>query len=507
MTPERWEQIKQLFHASLEHEPARRPAFLAQACADDGPLRHEVESLLASHEQAGSFIETPASDVATELLAGGQTGLRAGQKIGHYTITSLLGAGGMGEVYLAKDIKLARQVAVKILNEKFSRDESNLQRFIREAKAASALNHPNILVIHEIGESDDSHYIVSEFIEGKTLREILKEKPLKLSEVLDISIPIADALCTAHSSNIIHRDIKPENIMVRPDGVVKVLDFGLAKLVEQQNRSIFGSEESTVQQSQTAHGVILGTVRYMSPEQAGGKRVDARTDIFSFGILLYEMVTGQQPFTGETVSHTIVAILEKEPPPVSQFVSSYPAEIERIIKNCLAKKADVRYSAAKSLLDDLKELKEELTFQLKLERSSAPNKRAEAERQIKAVTVAETEAQNSIAILPFANMSNEAENEYFCDGLAEELLNALAKIEALKVAARTSAFSFKNKNVEISEIGKTLNVKTILEGSVRRSGNRLRITVQLVNAADGYHLWSERYDREMRDIFDVQDEI
>jgi serine/threonine-protein kinase len=267
-------------------------------------------------------------------------------------------------------------------------------------------------------------------------------------------------------------------------------------------------EESIPQQSQTDKGVILGTVSYMSPEQARGKRVDARTDIFSFGILLYEMLTGEQPFTGETGNHTIVAILEKEPPPVSQFINSYPSEIERIIKKCLAKKADERYSAAKSLLDDLKELREELAFQSKLERSSAPNKRAEAERQIiRAATTAENEKRNSIAVLPFTNVSAEAENEYFCDGLAEELLNTLAKIEDLKVAARTSAFSFKNKNVEISEIGKTLNVKTVLEGSVRKSGNRLRISVQLVNAADGYHLWSERYDRQMRDIFDVQDEI
>lgn len=503
-----WQKVKGIFDSALRRRPEERRRFVLEACGGDKSLLAEVESLLSSFDNADSFLETPAIAKFADVIEIQASKLEAGKRLGHYEIIEQLGAGGMGEVYLAKDTKLDRKVAIKILNEEFSRQESNLTRFIREAKAASSLNHPNILVVHEIGEYEKTNYIVSEFINGKTLRQVLKEKHLKLSEVLDISIPIVDALCTAHSSNIIHRDIKPENIMVRPDGVVKILDFGLAKLVEERNRSNFGLEESTLLQNQTAKGLILGTVRYMSPEQASGKPVDARTDIFSFGIVLYEMLTGQQPFTGETVYHTIVAILEKEPPPVSQFTNRYPPELERIIKKCLAKKADNRYSVAKSLLDDLKEVKDELAFQSKLERSSPPNKRAEAERGItKAATIAGIEAQKSIAILPFANMSNEAENEYFCDGLAEELLNALAKIEDLKVAARTSAFSFKNKNVEISQIGKTLNVKTVLEGSVRKSGNRLRISVQLVSATDGYHLWSETYDREMKDIFDVQDEI
>jgi serine/threonine-protein kinase len=453
-------------------------------------------------------METPAVARVADVIETNTKKLETGKCFGHYEIINQIGAGGMGEVYLAKDKKLDRNVAVKILNEEFSQDASNLNRFIREAKATSRLNHPNILVVHEIGQQENTNYIVSEFINGKTLREVIKEKRLKLSEVLDISIPIADALCTAHSSNIIHRDIKPENIMVRPDGVVKVLDFGLAKVVQQKDRSNFGLEESTVQLSHTAKDVIMGTVSYMSPEQARAQRVDARTDIFSFGIMLYEMLTGQQPFTGETFSHTIVAILEKEPPPLSQFISSFPPEIERIIKNCLAKKADKRYSMAKSLLDDLKDLKEELAFQSKLERRSASNKKTETETQfIRAAITAKTEKRNSIAVLPFTNISAEAENEYFCDGLAEELLNALAKIDDLKVAARTSAFSFKNKNTEVSQIGKTLNVSTILEGSVRKSGNRIRISLQLINVADGYHLWSERYDREMKEIFDVQDEI
>jgi serine/threonine-protein kinase len=508
MSDTNWYKVREIFDLALRRQPDERRRFLNEVCGDDETLLTEVESLLSSHDSAESFMETPAVARVADVIETNTKKLETGKCFGHYEIINQIGAGGMGEVYLAKDKKLDRNVAVKILNEEFSQDASNLNRFIREAKATSRLNHPNILVVHEIGQQENTNYIVSEFINGKTLREVIKEKRLKLSEVLDISIPIADALCTAHSSNIIHRDIKPENIMVRPDGVVKVLDFGLAKVVQQKDRSNFGLEESTVQLSHTAKDVIMGTVSYMSPEQARAQRVDARTDIFSFGIMLYEMLTGQQPFTGETFSHTIVAILEKEPPPLSQFISSFPPEIERIIKNCLAKKADKRYSMAKSLLDDLKDLKEELAFQSKLERRSASNKKTETETQfIRAAITAKTEKRNSIAVLPFTNISAEAENEYFCDGLAEELLNALAKIDDLKVAARTSAFSFKNKNTEVSQIGKTLNVSTILEGSVRKSGHRIRISLQLINVADGYHLWSERYDREMKEIFDVQDEI
>ena len=508
MVDEKWQRVREVFDSALRRRPEERRDFTRRACGDDKLLLAEVESLLSSLDSAESFMETPAVAEVAGMIEARTRRLERGQNLGHYEIIEQIGAGGMGEVYLARDKKLDRQVAVKILNENLSSDNASLQRFIREAKAASALNHPNILVIHEIGGPPNAHFIVSEHIEGKTLREILKERSLELSEILDVAAQIAGALVAAHDANLVHRDIKPENIMIRPDGVVKVLDFGLAKLVEQKIKSVLSLEDSTMRQNPTAKGVILGTVAYMSPEQARGERVDARTDIFSFGSLLYEMLTKEQPFTGETTNHTVVAILEKEPPPLSQFSKSYTPEIERIVETCLAKKADERYRAAKVLLDDLKELKEELAFQAKLERSSAPSKRGEAEAQIiRAATTAETEKCNSIAVLPFTNISAEAENEYFCDGLAEELLNALAKIEDLRVAARTSAFSFKNKNVEIGEIGRILNVKTVLEGSVRKSGNRLRISAQLVNTADGYHLWSERYDREMRDIFDVQDEI
>ena len=506
MADDNWERVREIFHSALSCQPEERQKFVNEACGKDERLRAEVESLLSSHDIADGFMETPAVANLAKVI-GAEEKLEAGKRFGHYEIIKHIGAGGMGQVYLAKDKKLDRRVAIKILNEEFSQDESTLQRFVSEAKAASALNHPNILTIYEFGEAEDVRFIVTEYIEGNTLREIIRESRPSLVEILDISIQITGALSAAHRAHLVHRDIKPENIMIRPDGYVKVLDFGLAKLVEQKNRSMLGLEEPTVRYNLTAQGLIVGTVNYMSPEQARGKRVDARTDIFSFGILLYEIVTGKQPFLGETINHTIVAILEKEPPSLSEFIDTYPPELERIIKKCLAKNPDERYSGADKLLDEVKELKEELTFQSKLERSSLPKKQAEAETQFASVAITKAEAKNSIAILPFSNISNESENEYFCDGLAEELLNALAKIEDLKVAARTSAFSFKNKNVEISEIAKSLNVKTVLEGSVRRSGNRLRISVQLVNATDGYHLWSERYDREMRDIFDVQDEI
>jgi eukaryotic-like serine/threonine-protein kinase len=431
--------------------------------------------------------------------------LSSGAQLGHYEIRSQLGAGGMGEVFLAEDSRLDRRVALKILRGDLANDAGRMRRFVQEAKSASALNHPNILTIYEIGEINRTHFIATEYIEGETLRERIRRESLTLREALDIALQVAAALNAAHSEGIIHRDIKPENVMIREDGYVKVLDFGLAKLVDQTAPD---ADAETLMQVQTQPGMIMGTVAYMSPEQARGQLVDMRTDIFSLGVVMYEMVCGRQPFTGETVSHTIVAILEKEPPPLERYGKEVPAEIERIIEKALAKKASARYRSVKYLVEDLKTLRKRLEFEDELERNSSPGIKTVAQTQIiRAASTTDIETQNSIAVMPFTNMSAEAENEYFCDGLAEELLNALAKIEDLKVAARTSAFSFKGKNVEVSQIGKTLNVKSILEGSVRKSGGRVRIMVQLVNAANGYYLWSERYDREMKDIFDVQDEI
>ncbi len=330
-----------------------------------------VEKLLASSDEAESFMESPAAEAVAGLIIEPKN-LAAGVTFGHYEIIKQIGAGGMGEVYLAKDTKLDRQVAVKILNEKFAAHESNLNRFIQEAKAASALNHPNILVIHEIGETENSNYIVSEYIEGETLRENFKKSQSKLSEVLDIAIQITNALCTAHAANIVHRDIKPENIMIRPDGFVKILDFGLAKLVEQKAA---GVDASTVKQNQTAKGMILGTVNYMSPEQAKGEKVDARTDIFSFGVVIYEMIAGRTPFAGDSMSETFANLINSEPPPLTRFSSNAPDELQRIVAKTLRKKRDERYQTMKDLLPDLKNLRENLAFDERLEKSHSPNEK------------------------------------------------------------------------------------------------------------------------------------
>ena len=433
--------------------------------------------------------------------------LKSGQQTGRYKILSLLGTGGMGEVFLAEDTRLGRKVCLKILPESVASDKDRLLRFEREAQTASALNHPNIITIHEIGELEDRMFIATEFIDGETLGKKIEKNELSVYESVKIAEQVAAALSVAHQAYIIHRDIKPENIMIRRDGIVKVLDFGLAKLIEKKVVNSDAEAETSVL-VRTKTGVIMGTVSYMSPEQARGKETDARTDIFSLGIVLYEILTGHLPFAGETISDKIAAILMTEPKKPRLLNPKIPFELEQAVLKTLCKDCDERYQTVEDLLTDLQSLKKRLEFEAEPKLTNSANKWSEVNTQVlelKATVQAKT--HNSIAVLPFSNISADAENEYFCDGLAEELLNALSKIGELKVVARTSAFSFKGKSTDINEIGKTLNVATILEGSVRKSGNYLRITAQLIDASNGYHLWSERYDREMKDIFDLQDEI
>src|SRR5215470_6434565 len=309
MTPERWQQIDQLFKAALACEPAQRAEFFAAKCKGDEPLRREVESLLSSLEDADGFIETPAGDVAAELLGTHRSTYEPGQEIQNYRIARQLGSGGMAEVYLAEDIRLNRQVALKLLPPHFTVNRDRVSRFEREARAASALNHPNIVTIYEIGKSKTAHFIATEFVDGKTLRQLITEKPFTLNETLNVSMQVADALSGAHAAGIVHRDIKPENIMIRNDGYVKILDFGLAKLTEQQT---IDADLETPTLLQSNPGLVMGTVQYMSPEQARGKRVDGRADIWSLGIVLYELLSGRVPFNGETPSHVMVALMEDE---------------------------------------------------------------------------------------------------------------------------------------------------------------------------------------------------
>jgi serine/threonine protein kinase/Tol biopolymer transport system component len=368
MTPERWQQIDALLEAVLERAPAERATFLAQACGGDEELRCEVESLLIASEQAQSFIEAPPA-AAAGLLAAAHVSTLAGRTLGHYQLRSLLGVGGMGEVYLAHDSQLRRQVALKLLPGEFTRDRERIQRFKQEARAVSSLNHPNIVTVYEIGQSEGLHFIATEFIDGQTLRQRTSAAPLNLSEALEIASQTAQALTAAHEAGIVHRDIKPENIMLRRDGFVKVLDFGLAKLLapfRAEATTISDNRPSAEKQLSTDPGKVVGTPRYMSPEQICAQPVDARSDIFSLGVVLYEMIAGRAPFEGATPSEVIAAILHVEPLPLARFTPAVPPELERIVKKALRKERDERYQVVKELLLDLKSCKEELAFEARL---------------------------------------------------------------------------------------------------------------------------------------------
>src|SRR5258705_7096045 len=490
--------------------------------------------------------------------------------LAHYRIVSKLGAGGMGEVYLAQDTKLERNVAIKFLNEEFSKDADKLNRFIREAKAASALNHPNILTVYEIGETDHTNYIVTELIDGKTLRAHLANKEsLQLNQILKISIQVCEALTAAHQSGIIHRDIKPENIMLRSDGYAKVLDFGLAKLSEPRAVATgsAGSEDATRVQVNTSPGVVMGTVSYMSPEQARGKPTDARTDIWSLGVVLYEMLSGKEPFTGETVNHIIVSILEKEALPVGNV----PAELQRIIRKSLTKDMEMRYQSTRDLLIDLKNLQRDLDIKGELERSIVPNREQDAEsgkeNETRAYTqksveetregqgakatqnvttsssleYAVTQAKShklvsafagllllgvisafayfafftkggskqieSIAVMPFVNQSGNADSDYLSDGIAESLIYRLSQLSNLKVSPRSSVFRYKGKDIDAEKVGSELGVDAVMSGRIIQRGDNLTISVDLVDVRNNKSLWGEQYERKMADLLATQREI
>jgi serine/threonine protein kinase/Tfp pilus assembly protein PilF len=410
--------------------------------------------------------------------------LTSGMRLGPYEILSALGAGGMGEVYRARDTRLERDVAIKVLPGRISQDAQALARFQREVKAIAALPHANILNIYDVGSDQGWTYAVTELLEGQTLGSCLKQSALDWRRALAIASAVAEGLAAAHTKGVIHRDIKPENIFLTSSGHVKILDFGLARL--EKKGSVQPQDVTSTFMLETQPGALLGTVSYMSPEQIRGQPADARSDVFAFGCMLFEMVVGRRPFLRETNADTMAAILHDPAPALSASGRERPAEIDRIIARCLQKNPADRFPSARELAAALKAISQDAAAEGTRGQSSAPA---------------------SVAVLPFVNMSSDKENEYFSDGLAEELINALTKVEGLHVAARTSAFSFKGKNEDVRRIGEQLNVQTVLEGSVRKSGNRLRIAAQLVKVADGYQLWSETYNRQLEDIFEIQDEI
>src|SRR6266700_83380 len=368
MTPARFQTVEEIFHAALDHEPDQVGAFLDTACEGDEVLRRKVEALLASHQRAGSFIETTVAGIATRIIENEQADLLVGQTIGHYKISKRIGSGGMGEVYLATDIIAGREAALKLLPTRFTSDAERLKRFQHEERALVGLNHPNILTVYEIGEDHYTHYIASELIEGETLRQRLMRGRIEVGEAVDVAIQVASALAAAHETCVVHRDIKPENIMLRRDGYVKVLDFGIAKLAESAFAKATADGAGSMTLVETNLGSILGTVRYMSPEQACGGQVDKGTDIWNLGVVLYEMVTGHAPFTGDTPGEAMSSILEMDPPPLTKFLAHTPAELQQIISKTLRKNREERYHSAHELLEALKYLRHKLEVEAELQR-------------------------------------------------------------------------------------------------------------------------------------------
>jgi len=532
MKNERWQQVEQLYHAALEKHVDERARFLDEACAGDETLRREVESLLSYETEAKSFIESPALELAAKMVAHQQsTTTRLGQMINQYKVTSRIGAGGMGEVYLAEDTRLKRKVALKFLPLVLTQDKTHLRRFEQEARAVAALSHPNVCIIHEVIATEEGrHCIVMEYIEGKTLRERSQSSPLSINEAVDIAVQIASALSSAHASGVVHRDIKPENVMIRRDGYVKVLDFGLAKLTKPD--VVDSKHETLAIDVNTSPGVMMGTVSYMSPEQARGLKVDARSDIWSLGVLVYEMITGFKPFDGPTVTDIIISIVQREPDPLSKYAPQ-AVSLQPIVTKALAKDPNARHNKADEILGELKDLKRELDRGVDFERygRSVPGVKRTMIRSRFMMLIAlvvllaiagvlsslwwrrgtqsttPVSQIKSLAVLPMLNLSGDPSQDYFAEGMTETLISGLAKVTALRVTSRTSVMQFKGSPKPVKEIARALGVDALVEGSVQRFGDKIHVGVKLIHGETDQTLWTGTYDRDLRDVLAFQNEV
>lgn len=507
MNPERWKQIDELFDAALELHPNKRSAFLDEACAGDEVLRKEVEVLLASDQEEHSLMEASALQAAEEFLERiPASRLSPGESIGPYKILSLLGTGGMGEVYRARDQRLERDVAIKVLPEDVAKDAHALARFDREAKALAALSHPNILAIYDVGEHEGIVYAVMELLKGETLRSYLARTKFNWEKAVAVGTCIVEGLAAAHSQGVVHRDLKPENIFLTSDGGVKILDFGLVRR-EPSGELPLAKTESQL----TEAGILMGTVPYMSPEQLRRLPMDARSDLFSFGTTLYEMISGTRPFVGNSAADLTASILKEEPAPIT---IDCPPALLQAISRCLKKDPKERFQTAGDLALELKTVASGSISPIVLSSRKIQWKKFLWIPIVIAALVFsllylpwKSNSIHSIAVLPFINGTQNPEAEYLSDGISESIIFSISKLPNLRVMARDTVFTYKGKEIDPRKIGQELNVEAIVTGRVVQQGNTLVIRAHLVKAADGTELWGDQYNRSLADVLATQEEI